>query len=80
MGYYEPQEALVTVTQQWKLLVPSKRYFTTALREIEKAMKPTRTCLWKLGGQKLNGYQADLLSFSIDHALDSATEPSYPDW
>lgn len=80
MGYYEPQYAVITMTQQWKLHVPSRRYFSQALEEVRKLIKPSRTCLWKLGGQKCNGYQADLTSVSIEHSLDTALDPSYPDW
>jgi hypothetical protein len=80
MGYYEPQFAYITVTQQWRFHVPARRYFNQALAEVKALLKPSRQCLWKASGRKLNGYQADLLHSSVEHCLDMEPEPSYPDW
>jgi len=84
MGYYDSQEALVTVTQHWHVRVAARRYFNQAIAELKGRLQPEHTCLWKASGTKFNGYQADLASFTIDSASDSAFDSalacSYPDW
>ena len=42
MGYYEPQFAYITVTQQWRFHVPSRRYFNQALAAVKELLKPNR--------------------------------------
>ena len=84
MGYYDSQETIVTVTQHWHVRVAARRYFNQAIAEIKERLQPEHTCLWKASGSKFNGYQADLASFTIDSApnsaLDSAPGSMYPDW
>ena len=80
MGYYDSQETVVTVTQHWHVRVAARRYFNQAIAELKGRLQPEHTCLWKSSVTKLNGYQADLVSFAIDPALDSAPAASYPDW
>lgn len=80
MGYYEPQETVITVTQHWRVQVAARRYFNQAVEEIRARLKPEHKCLWKASGRQYNGYQADLSSFSIVSALDSAIGGEYPDW
>ena len=84
MGYYDSQEAVVTVTQHWHVRVAARRYFNQAIAEIKERLQPEHKCFWKASGAKFNGYQADLVSFTIDSApnsaLDSALVSSYPDW
>ena len=84
MGYYDSQEAIVTVTQHWHVRVAARRYFNQAIAEIKERLQPEHKCLWKASGAKFNGYQADLASFAIDSApnsaIDSALVSSYPDW
>jgi hypothetical protein len=84
MGYYDSQEALVTVTQYWHVRVAARRYFNQAIAELKGRLQPEHTCIWKASGTKFNGYQADLASFTIDSALDPALDGapagSYPDW
>jgi hypothetical protein len=84
MGYYEPQDTIVTVTQHWHVRVAARRYFNQAIAEIKERLQPEHKCFWKASGSKFNGYQADLASFAIDSAsnsaLDSALVSSYPDW
>ena len=80
MGYYDSQEALVTVTQYWHVRVAARRYFNQAIAGLKERLQPEHTCLWKASGTKFNGYQADLASFAIDSAIDSALACSYPDW
>lgn len=84
MGYYDSQETIIIVTQRWKLHVPSRRYFNQAVKEVKSRLAPERSCIWKPSKNKFNGYQADLVSFSIDpapdSALDSALSSGYPDW
>ena len=84
MGYYDSQETVVTVIQHWHVRVAARRYFNQAIAEIKERLQPEHKCLWKASGAKFNGYQADLASFTIDSAsnsaLDSALVSSYPDW
>ena len=84
MGYYEPQDTIVTVIQYWYVRVAARRYFNQAVAEIKERLQPERKCFWKASGSKFNGYQADLASFTIDSApdfaIDSALVSSYPDW
>ena len=80
MGYYDSQEAIVTVTQHWHVRVAARRYFNQAIAEIKERLQPEHKCFWKASGSKFNGYQADLASFAIDSALDSTSSGMYPDW
>jgi len=84
MGYYDSQETVVTVTQHWHVRVAARRYFNQAITEIKERLQPEHKCFWKASGSKFNGYQADLASFTIDSApnsaLDSAPSGMYPDW
>ena len=84
MGYYEPQDTIVTVIQYWYVRVAARRYFNQAVAEIKERLQPERKCFWKASGSKFNGYQADLASFTIDSApdcaFDSAPGGMYPDW
>ena len=84
MKYYDSQETIVTVTQHWHVRVAARRYFNQAIAEIKERLQPERKCFWKASGSKFNGYQADLASFTIDSAsnsaLDSAPGGMYPDW
>jgi hypothetical protein len=50
------------------------------MTEIKEKLQPERACIWRSSMGKYDGYQADLASFSIDSALDSAPGFLYPDW
>ena len=80
MKYYDSQETIVAVTQYWHVRIAARRYFNQVITELKGRLQPKHTCLWKASGTKVNGYQADLASFTIDSALDSALAGSYPDW
>ena len=84
MKYYDPQETALVVTHVWKVNVTARRYFNKVMAEIKEKLQPERTSLWKTSVGRYDGYQADLVSFSIDSALDSALDSApaaaYPDW
>lgn len=84
MKYYDSQETIVAVTQYWHVRVAARRYFGQVITELKKRLQLKQKCLWKASGTKFNGYQADLVSFTIDSApdsaLDSAFSSVYPDW
>jgi hypothetical protein len=80
MKYYDPEERTLVVTQVWKVHVTARRYFNKAMAEIKEKLQPEHECIWKSSVGKYDGYQADLVSFSIDPALDSAPLCPYPDW
>lgn len=77
--YYEPQEGIITVHQRWHVHVPARRYFAKAVADIMNELQPTRKCFWKPSLIKSNGYQATLITSSID-LLDSEQCLHYPDW
>ena len=80
MKYYDPQETTIVVTQVWKVHVTARRYLNKCMAEIKEKLQPGRECIWKSSAGKYDGYQADLASFTIDSALDSAPGFAYPDW
>jgi len=80
MKYYEPEEATITVEQVWKVQIMARRYANQVLAEIKGKLEPERHRLWKASNRQYNGYDASLISFSIDSALDSAPGFAYPDW
>ena len=80
MTYYEPEDTVIVVTQRWQLKVGASRYFKKAIVELRERLQPVNPCLWKASGARYNGYQADLIDFTIDQALDFIPGASYPDW
>lgn len=80
MKYYDPEEAVITITQVWKVHITARRYTGKIMKQLMEKLQPERKCLWRSSVGKYDGYQADLLSFSIDSALDSASVCPYPDW
>ncbi|NBV28014.1 hypothetical protein EBS02_03200 [bacterium] len=80
MTYYEPKETILVVTQRWQFKAGASRYFKQALAELRERLQPINSCIWKASGAKYNGYQADLIDFTIDQALDFEPGSFYPDW
>lgn len=80
MVYYEPQETVIIVTQCWHLRVAARRYFNKAIVELKERLIPKDKCIWKASRDKYNGYQADLIDFTIEPVLDFVPGVVYPDW
>lgn len=79
MSYQEPFETLAAVKSVWRIHTPSRRYKNKVLALFEKFMQLPKTSFYKPCFPRLDGYQMDLISFSIDYG-DTGLSCSYPDW
>lgn len=79
MSYHDPFETISEVRSVWRIHTPSRRYKNKVLAAFEKLMQLPKTSFYKHSFPRYDGYQFDLLSFSIDHGEESLSS-SYPDW
>ena len=79
MSYHDPYEDLAEVRAVWRIHTPSRRYKSKVLAAFEKLMQLPKISFYKTSFPKYDGYQFDLISFSIDHG-EASLSSFYPDW